>query len=243
VLFYTEEIKGSPRTVARLKIRPEAEKKLLKVLQEQAQWSKSAGRIGAPLEQDIFYDDILAAVKTINHHISQGDYKFNGETVAKALTSHKAKLKKLASSGDKDISAMAKSYTKALNEIAESQKQGGKIKIGEFKQYVRRHDDGLSKTPGKSDLRVETRSEIRLDKKTVRQGRITVEEENVSLSKLSCGFNNKGLEYEIDFVDGVSGIYRPWEGSNYYAHQGILELRIADKCTVQTVENLLGSLE
>jgi hypothetical protein len=41
----------------------------------------------------------------------------------------------------------------------------------------------------------------------------------------------------------VSGIYRPWEGSNYYAHQGILELRIADKCTVQTVENLLGSLE
>jgi len=243
VLIFTEDFKGQPRTIARMKIRPDAEKKLLKVLQDQAQWSKSAGQIGAPLEQDIFYDDILAAVKTINHHITKGDYKFNGETVTKALTSHKIELKKLAASGDKDISGMAKSYLNTLDAIAESQKQGGKIKIREFQQYVRRHDDGLLKTPAKSNLRVETRNEIRLDKKTVQHGRITVEEENVNLSKLSCGFNNKGLEYEIDFSDGVTGIYRPWEGSNYYAHQGVLELRITDRCTMQTVENLLGSLD
>ncbi len=243
ILFFTESIKGQSRTIARMKIRPEAESKLMKVLREQGQWSKSAGRIGTPLEQDIFYDDILAAVKTINHHISLGDYKFNGETIAKALTSHKGKLQKLAVNSDKDLSVMAKSYLKTLNEIAKSQKQGGKIKIGEFKQYVRRYDDGLSKIPMKSNLRVEMRNEITLDKKTVRQGRITVEEENVDLSKLCCGSKNKGLEYEFDFGDGVTGIYRPWEGSNYYAHQGVLELRISDRCTVQTVENLLGSLK
>jgi len=243
VLFFTEDFKGQPRTIARMKIRPEAESKLLKVLREQGQWSKNTKRIGMPLEQDIFYDDILAAVKTINHHITKGDYKFNGETVAKALTSHKTKLKKLAASGDKDLSSLAKSYTKMLNEIAESQKHGGKVKIKEFKQYVRRYDEGLSKEPLKSNLRVEMRNEIRMDKKTVRQGRITVEEENVNLSKLCCGSKNKGLEYEIDFGDGVTGIYRPWEGSNYYAHQGVLELRITDRCTVQTMENLQGSLD
>ena len=243
VLFFTENFKGQQRTIARMKIRPEAEKKLMKVLREQAQWSTNTRRIGMYLEEDIFYDDILAAVKTINYHINKGDYKFNGETIAKAISSHKAKLKKLAAHSDKDISAMAKSYTKMVNEVAKSQKQGGKIKIGEFKQFVRRHDDTLSKTPMKSNLRVETHNELRMDKKTVRQGKISVEQENVNISKLCCGSNNKGLEYEIDFGEGVTGVYRPWDGSNYYAHQGTLELRIAESCKVKTVENLLDSLE
>ena len=243
VLFFTENFKGQQRTIARMKIRPGAEKKLMSVLQEQAQWSKSTVRIGMALEEDIFYDDILAAVKTINYHINKGDYKFNGQTIAKAITSYKAKLKKLAKHSDKDISSMAKSYTKMLNEIAESQKQGGKIKLRDFKQYICRYDDAFSKTPLKSDLRVETHNELRLDKKTVRQGKISVDQENVNISKLYSGSNNQGLEYEIDFGDGVSGVYRPWDGSNYYAHQGTLELRIADRCKVHTIENLLADLE
>ena len=243
VLFFTENLRGQERTIARMKIRPKAEKKLLKALEEQAEWSKSARRIGMPLSQDTYYDDILAAVKTINHHISLGDYKYNGETIAKAISSCKSKLAKLAKHSDKDISAMAKSYSKILQEIAESQKQGGNIKVGDFKQYLKRYDDDLAKKSVKSNLRVETHNELRFDKKTVRQGKITVDQEKVNISKLCCGSNTKGLEYDIDFGNGVTGIYRPWDGSNYYAHQGVLELRITDKCTVRAVENLLGSLE
>ncbi|MBC8204110.1 MAG: phage head morphogenesis protein, partial [FCB group bacterium] len=243
ILFFTESIQGQTRTVAQMKIRPEAERKLLAGLKKDAQWSKDVGRIGVPLKEDIFYNDILAAVKSINHHSGLGDYKFNNDTVAQVLTSYRAKLKILAASGDKDISFMVKSYIKTLDEIAESIKTGGKIKIGEFKQYIRRYDDGLSKTPMKSNLQVDINNRLSLDKKTVRQGRIVVDEENVSMSKMCCDFKNTGLEYRIDFGDGVTGIYRPWEGSNYYAQQGTLELRIIDRCTVQTVENLLGSLE
>jgi hypothetical protein len=229
--------------VARLKIRPEAEKKLITALQEQAEWSKGASKLGQPLKEDIYYDDILSAVKSINHHIFLGDYKYNKDKVVQIMASYHEKLTELALHKNKDLRDMAKSYLKTMEEVIDSAKKGGKVKIGDFRQYVKKHDDTVMKKSLKSDICAETHNEIRLDKKSLRQGKISVEEEKVGLTKLCSSASGKGIEYEIDFGNGISGIYRPWDGSNYYSHQGILELRISEKCTVKTVENLLGSLE
>ena len=243
ILFFVESCGGRSRTVARMKIRPAAEKKLLSALEKNAQWSKNAGRIGTFLEEDIFYDDILAAVKSINHHIKLGDFDYNTNAVKRALGSCKKKLEKLALHSNKDISAMAKSYLKALDGVDKSLMQGGRVKLPKFKQYVRRSDAGLSKAPMKSKLQVSVFDETSFDKKTVRRGQIVVDEENVQMSKLYSSMDNKGIEYRIDFGDGVTGVYRPWDKSNYYSYQGTLELRITDNCTIKTVEKLLDNLE
>lgn len=73
VLLYTEEVKGKTRTVMRMKIRPDAEKKLLARLSTGPNDTigQAAGRA---LTDDLFYDDLLSAVKSVNHHVIDGNY-------------------------------------------------------------------------------------------------------------------------------------------------------------------------
>ncbi len=238
VLLYSEKIKGKNRTVIRMKIRPGAEKKLLANLSTGPgdTIGQAAGQI---LTDDLFYGDILSAVKSINHHINQGDFNFNKSTIEKAL-SHRATLTKLAGKRDKDLKSMVRTYLKTLDELDASVSSNGRTKISAFKQYLKK--EKLVKPSGDKIPTIK-RTTLYGDQKVVRKGEINVTHEKVTLSDIHSNFTSEGLEYKIDLGDGVEGIYRPWIKQNYYAHQGQLELRVISDCTPESAERLLGGLE
>jgi len=238
VLLYTESVKGKTRTVMRMKIRPEAEKKLLANLSTGPgdTIGQSAGHI---LVDDMFFDDILAAVKTLNYHIDKGDYVFNKSTIDSALA-HRSSLSKLLKKRDPDLKAMAKQYLKALDKIETSVSAGGRKKIGSFSQYLKKEKPIK---PSGDKIPTVKRTTVYGDQKAVHKGKIEVMDEDVTLRKLHSSFKAKGLEYKIDLGDGVEGIYRPWIKENYYAHQGQLEIRILADCTPESAERLLEGLE
>ena len=238
VLLYTEKVKSKTRTVMRLKIRPGAEKKLLANLSTGP--GDTIGQIvGQTLADDLFYDDILAAVKSINYHINQGDFSFNKSTIDQAL-SHRSALSKLVGKGDRDLKSMAKSYLKTLDELETSISANGQKKIGAFKQYLKKEKPVK---PSGDKIPTVKRTTVYGDQKVVRKGKIEVMDEDVTLRKLHSSFKAKGLEYKIDLGDGLEGIYRPWIKDNYYSHQGQLELRILSDCTPESAERLLDGLE
>jgi len=238
VLLYTETVKGKTRTVMRMKIRPDAEKKLL------ANLSTGPGdtigqSTGHTLVDDMFFDDILAAVKSLNYHIDTGDYVFNKSTIDSALA-HRSSLSKMLKKRDPDLKAMAKQYLKTLDHIEASVSVGGRKKIGSFNQYLKKQKPIK---PSGEKIPTVKRTTVYGDQKTVRKGKIEVMDEDVTLRKLHSSFKAKGLEYRIDLGDGVEGIYRPWMKENYYAHRGQLEIRILSDCTPESAERLLEGLE
>jgi len=238
VLLYTEKVKGNTRTIMRLKIRPNAEKKLL------ANISTGPGdtigqTAGRTLADDLFHDDILVAVKSINYHIKQGDLSFNKSKIDQAL-SHRAALTTLAGERDKDLKSMARSYLKTLDEIESSISANGRTKIRAFNQYLKKEKPVK---PSGDKLPTVKRTTLYGDRKIVRKGEIDVMHEDVTLKNLHSSFTAKGLEYKIDLGDGVEGIYRPWIKENYYSHQGQLELRILSDCSPESAERLLDGLE
>lgn len=236
VLLYTEQVKGKSRTVMRMKIRPEAERKLLSHLS-----TGPDDTIGQAAERaladDLFYDDILAAVKSVNHHVASGD--FNKSKVEAALKHH-ASLERLAKRGDKDLQALAKRYLKTLDELSASVDAGGKVKVGVFERYLKVE---APVKPSGDLLPAVKRTIVYGDKKKVVKGKISVQREEVTLEQIHRSLTASGLEYRIDLGDGVEGIYRPWIKENYYAHQGQLEIRVMSNCTPEAADKLLTKLE
>ena len=238
VLLYTEKVKGKTRTVIRLKIRPDAEKKLL------ANLSTGPGdtigqAMGHKLADDLFFEDILTAVKSVNYHINQGDFNFNKSSIEKAL-SHRAALTILTKERDRNLKSMGKAYLKTLDELEDSISANGRKKIGAFEQFLKK--DKAVKSSG-DKIQTIKRTTVYGDQKVVRNGVIDVQDKDVTLKKLHSSFKTSGLEYKIDLGEGVEGIYRPWLSENYYSHKGQLELRILSDCTTESAERLLGGLE
>ena len=237
VLLYTEKIKGKTRTVIRLKIRPDAEKKLLANLSTGP--GDTIGQLaGRKLADDLFFEDILTAVKSINYHINQGDFSFNTSSIDKAL-SHRIALTNLVKTSDRNLKSMGKTYLKTLDELETSISVNGRKKIGAFEQYLKKQKPIK---PSGDKIPTVKSTTVYGDQKNVRNGVIDVQNEDVTLRELHSSFKASGLEYKID-LDGVEGIYRPWIGENYYSHQGQLELRILKDCTSESVERLLNGLE
>ncbi|NQT35208.1 phage head morphogenesis protein, partial [bacterium] len=238
VLLYTEKVKGKIRTVIRMKIRPEAERKLLSTLATSADDTLGQAA-GSALADDLFYDDILTAVKSINHHIKQGDFNFNNQKISQVLN-HRTTLLKLSKSRDSDLKAMARAYLKMLDEIDASVAAGGRKKIGAFDRFLKQ--EPVVKPSGDKIPAVK-RTMLYGDQKQVQKGQIRVVKEDIEFGKYHQNFTSRGLEYRIDLADGVEGIYRPWIKENYYAHQGQLELRLTAECTPETADRLLSKLE
>lgn len=238
ILLYTEQVKGKTRTVMRMKIRPEAERKLLSTLATN-EGDTIGQTAGQALADDLFYDDILSAVKSINHHIKSGDFNFSSQKIDHALK-HRAALTRLTKSRDKDLRSMARAYLKMLDEIDASTAAGGKKKIGVFDRFLKQ--EPVVKPSGDKIPAVK-RTILYGDQKQVERGQIRVVKEDIEFGKYHQNFTSRGLEYRIDLGDGIEGVYRPWIGENYYAHQGQLELRLSAECTPETADRLLSKLE
>lgn len=238
-LVYVEKIKGTQKTQVnlRMKVRPESEKKLLSLLDDSTETLTEMK--GQPMKQDSFYNDILGGVKTLNHHIKDGDFAYNEETL-KIVRKAQRELRELKKSSDVEISGMAKHYLNAVNKVLKGVEENKKFQ-GRFNQYLRKTDVPTRKKKDTLNFR---KQKVLYEHKQNKKGEIIIEKTNDDdLRKVLRRDHAKdGLEYRIDLSDGVEAVYKPWNDKNYYAHQGELELKITGHPDSKTLEKLIDKL-
>ena len=236
-LVFTETFNGRKRSVVRLKVRPESEGKLLKAFKQGAM-DRSAVKIGEPLAEDLFSEDILVAVKTANHHIQDGQYN---QSKIEAARKHRTALRKLLKSDDPDVKEMAETYLQWLDRVDEAVTGRAKVAGGNFTAYLRKQ------LPPRDDKKsppfTVRKTKVQNTRREVRKNEITVVEDAASNTTMFSGQRMKdGEQYEITFPDGTRVRYIPWSGANLYAQRGSLELALAGTADPDTVERALEHL-
>ncbi len=236
-LIFTETLGGKERTVIKLKVRPEAESKMLPLLRK-ADRQAGTARVGEPLSEDEYADDILLAVKTVNHHAQDGAYnKSKLEKAAKHLDA----LKKLAGSDDPDVREMAQVYISWI-EKAQHAARDRKPISEVFETYRKKHSPPRKKVKD-TDFTVR-KTKVLHSKRAVSKGELSVESEAASTTSLFRGNPMPdGEQYEIDFGDGIRATYRPWSKKNLYAHSGELEITVPDRPDAKNLEKALEHIE
>ncbi|MHB9037886.1 MAG: minor capsid protein [Armatimonadota bacterium] len=236
-LIFTETVKGQTRTVIKMKIRPEAESKILPLLKK-SDTKTTAPKIGQRLPEDVFSNDILAAVKTINHHA--GDGAFNQYTIDQA-TKHLSALRQLAKSDDPDVREMAKDYIGWIQKVQRSARESKPISEI-FNGYLKKRVSAEIKV---DDVGYTVRkTNVLMPQRAIRKGELTVQDEaanNTALFKGRC--MNDGEQYKIDFGDGVRAVYRPWSDRNHYAQQGEFEMVMPERPDSKSLDRALEKIE
>jgi len=235
------------QTVVQIKVRPEHEDKILEAIGKAGPAGKKTilPQIGAPLPEDEFFDAILTAVKSVNHHLA--DKNFNQKSVDAAIKL-KTKLSKLLKHEDAEVRRMAEDYLAKIDElhaIVEKVKGGaapGK-KVSKFVQAIRKTEP-KSIQPAKPKEMVVRKSKVLMQKRTNTAGEIITDGTERDLSSIFGRGMADGTQYEIEFEDGVTAIYRPWAGNkNVFATAGEMEIRIDGACTPDIVEKALEKIE
>ena len=238
------------QTVLQIKVRPEHEDKILEAIGKAGPPGKKTilPQIGAPLSEDEFYDDILAAVKSVNHHM--GDKVFSDQKIDKAM-SHWDRLVMQAAQSDPEAAKMAEQYLDALRELqktVDAVKSGkaGVSKLPKFTQYVRRTlpepPKGLN-IPKPKDM-VVRKGKVLMQKRTNAAGEIITDGTERDLSSIFGRGMADGTQFEIEFEDGVTAVYRPWAGNkDIFAAAGELEVRVDGACAPGVVEKALEKIE
>jgi len=111
-----------------MRIRPEVEPKLLKSLAVTS-GDRLTVDVGDALPEDTFYDTILAGVKTVNHHVAEGDHAYNQQKL-EDVRKLRAKLRKLRKSEDPDVAAMAEQYLVECETVLEAAAGNAKYRTG-----------------------------------------------------------------------------------------------------------------
>ncbi|MCE5322394.1 minor capsid protein [bacterium] len=236
-LVFTETVKGKTRTVVKMKLRPESEAKILPALRKSNR-QVSVVKVGEPLAEDEFADDILLAVKTINYHSQDGNY--NKSKVDK-LNKHLPALKKLAKSDDPDVREMATAYVDWIERIQEAVRERKPV-AGKFETYLRK---SLPKKGESKDIDFTVRkTKVLMEKRTLAKGELSIDKESVGNSSMFRGRSmNDGEQYEVDFGDGVRAVYRPWSEKNHYAQRGELEIIVDERPDAKSLDRALDNIE
>lgn len=237
-LIFTEKLKsGEPRTVIKMKVRPASEEKVLAAIRKGRIEEASKPKIGEPLDEDRFKDDLLSAIKTVNHHAS--DKQFNQSKLQAAMKQCDS-LKKLLGSPDDDVREMAESYLVWLDRVDDAVKNGTDISAYRFSPYLRKRIPAPTKSEAPFSVR---KTKVQLTRRNLDKGEISVVEENVATTKLFRRQMNAGEQYNIEFDDGTLVRYRPWSNENLYAQRGEIEVLSPGATTPEKVDRIMEQLE
>jgi len=235
-LVFTETMQGKKRTVVKMKLRPEADGKLLAGLRK-GDLTGAPQLIGKPLQEDAYYDDILGAVKTINHHQQDGQY--NSGKIGKAVK-HKKALKELAGHDDPEVRDMAKGYLGWLDEIEKSREARRRTE-GDLAQYLRKQKTERKKSEAAFTVH---KGGVENTLRTLGRGEIVVQDDAAPNSQLFHGRRmKKGEQYTATFPDGTRVRYRPWSDQNHYAQRGELEVMIPKGASPDDVAGVMERLD
>ncbi len=236
-LVFVERFQGRQRTVVKMKVRPEAEEKLLTVLR-QAGIETTPAKVGQPIPEDVFANDILAAVKTVNHHAS--DAQYNQTTLGK-IADHMAALKRLRQADDADAKEMAGTYIAWIENVQKAARD--KTPIEEhFETYLKKR--ATRKKKRKDVPFTVRRTKVLQPKRQLKGGDLVVVEEAADNKTLFQGASLKaGEQYEIDFGDGVRAVYRPSSDKNLFAQRGEFELMLPDRPDAKSLNRALEQMD
>ena len=236
-LIFMETFRGRQRTVVKMKVRPEAEEKLLTVLR-QTGIETAPARVGQAIPEDVFADDILAAVKTVNHHAA--DQQYNQAKLKKAAD-HMAALKRLRQADDADVKEMAETYIAWIEKAQAAARQMSPIE-GHFETYLKKR---AARKKKRKDVPFTVRRTKALQpKRQLSSGDLVVVEDTVDNNVLFQGRSIKvGEQYEIDFGDGVRAVYRPSSDKNLFAQRGEFELMLPDRPDVKNLNRALEKMD
>ncbi|MDP8223077.1 MAG: hypothetical protein P9L99_06940, partial [Candidatus Lernaella stagnicola] len=202
-------------------------------------------QVGAPLPEDEYYDDILKAIKSVNHHL--GDKDFNETSIDNAWK-HKDKLSKLFKHEDAEIRRMAEDYIAKIEEMHSSfvdavNGKGPGKKVSKFVQYLRKSEPKAAQAVKPKGM-VVRKGKVLMQKRTNTAGEIITDGTEHDLTSIFHRSMTGGTQFEIEFEDGVTAIYRPWAGNkNIFATAGEMEIRVDGACTPEIVEKALEKIE
>ena len=239
-------VSGKRQTVMTLRLRPDADKTLVKVLKK-----NSTKAVADTAFEDKYWDQILAAAKTVNHHLDPGDLSFNDGTL-KEMFETATELRRLKRSGNFIEKKMAKKYLDIIGEIdgkAAAARNGKSVtKLPIYKPFEATPADlkkfkASLKTDKPKALNVTQRASWTEDRVRPDGNRLIVEKENVPLNQHHGSITSKTPEYEIDLGDGVRAVYKPFQGTQKnYALQGRMTVKIegavSDRAVAQALEKL-----
>ncbi|HPQ72289.1 MAG TPA: phage head morphogenesis protein, partial [bacterium] len=251
-LVFQQTVKKSGKvtgkqTVVQIKVRPEHEDKILEAIGKAgpAGTKRILPQVGAPLPEDEFYDTILTAVKSVNHHFADKNFNENSIDAAMKL---KTKLSKLLKHEDAEVRRMAEDYLAKIDElhaVVEKMKSGGDLgkKVSKFVQAIRKTEPKAVQAAKPKEM-VVRKSKVLMQKRTNTAGEIITDGSEHDLSAVFKHSMSDGTQFEIEFEDGVTAIYRPWAGNkNVFATAGEMEIRIDGVCTPDIVEKALEKIE
>ena len=238
-LVFTETVNGKPRTVVRMKIRPEAESKMLKNLAVTSD-NKLVVDVGDTLPQDAFHDKVLAGIKTVNSHVDKGDFKYNQDSLAN-VKKIMPQLRKLEKSKDPDETAMATAYLKDCQTILDGAESNKKY-AGKFTQYRKQFKSEPDLKKPVEDITAR-KTKIRMPKRRISGGKIDVEQEHASIGEVFGRPMKDGVQYEINLGDGMTATYKPWVNGNYYAHQGEFEVHLPGDADPKQFDQMMERLD
>ncbi len=154
---------------------------------------------------------------------------------------HLEALRKLAKSDDPDVREMAANYIGWIEKVQQAAQERQRIS-GVFEAYLKRYPSPKSKAK-ELDFTVR-KSKVLMTKRTISKGELAVEKEGADNTALFKGRSMRdGEQYEIDFGDGITAVYRPWSDKNHYAQQGEFELVLPDRPDPKTLDKALEHID
>ena len=236
-LIFVETFQGRQRTVVKMKVRPEAEEGLLGVLRE-AGVDTAPVRVGQQLQEDVFADDLLAAVKTVNHHASDG--KYNQATLKKA-NGHLAALRRLRQADDPDVREMAETYIGWIERVQAAARDKAPI-AGRFETYLKKR--AAPRRRRKDVPFTVRRTKVLQPRRELKNGELVVVDGAADNKALFGGRSiQAGQQYEIDFGDGVRAVYRPSSDKNLFAQRGEFELMLPERPDAKNLNRALEHMD
>ena len=236
-LIFVETFQGRQRTVVKMKVRPEAEENLLTVLRKSG-IDTTTVRVGDPLPEDVFSGDILAAVKTVNHHVSDG--KYNPATLNK-VNGHLAALRRLRQASDPDVKEMADTYIGWIEKVQTAARDKASI-AGRFETNLKKR--AVRKKRPKDVAFTVRRTKVLQPRRELRNGELVVVDGASDNAALFGGRSiQAGEQYEIDFGDGVRAVYRPSTDKNLFAQRGEFELMLPERPDAKNLNRALEHMD
>jgi len=153
--------------------------------------------------RDMYWNDILSFIKTVNHHA--GDGKYNTDTVSKALEWKKSLTELACIAAEAETKAMARHYVDLIERVEKAMAQGKTT--GQLKQFTPK-PRAVRPRERRSAARVRKRK-IEFAEKQTERGR--------SRSTGSHVYKKDDDLFEIDFDDGIKVDFVPYNPNDPFS--------------------------
>lgn len=239
LLMFTSWKGDKPRAVFNFKLRPEADRKFVAAFQRQS--VRAGAQVGDRIDGDVFYNDILEGVKTINHHAD--DLQYNLDRIQRAANHRQTLLALLNEASDPEVKAMAQEYLDVIDRIQTIWGERSGQKIPNFIPYVRKTNETIAE--GGEKAFSASRHEVKLLYHKRGTGRKLISENDDADYSALLSHTRGGDQVELAF-DGGRIRYITQSDTNPFAHRGNVEIildRELDEAAVEQAFEIMKRLD